>query len=225
MLRRLYTVVVQNIRKAREKIPKKRNEPHSFKVNDMVLVKDPDAAVFKPRYQPNFRVREVFGNKRIEVQDERGHKSIRRSAHVKYIEPGEKVVKQLPSEKVLKNYGRSSKLLLAAKDIPDLHFDAMEVKEKGESSERTDVMEIIDVETKRNMTVSQNSDFREHSKNLLESVAGEAPQQASEQRSVEKAMDPEVHKRTSENREHSRNSRSSEKGQMRKHQEICASNA
>ena len=35
MLRRLYMVVVQNIRKAREKIPKKRNEPHSFKVNDM----------------------------------------------------------------------------------------------------------------------------------------------------------------------------------------------
>ena len=133
MLRRLYTVVIQNIRKAREKIPKKRNEPHSFKVNDMVLVKDPDAAVFKPRYQPNFRVTAIFGNNRIEVQDERGHKSIRRSAHVKYIEPSEKVVKQLPSEKVLKNYGRRSKLLLAAKDIPDLQFDAAEQEEKGES--------------------------------------------------------------------------------------------
>ena len=76
--------------------------------------------------------------------------------------------------------------MLAAKDIPDLHFDMTEVKEKGESSERTNVMEIIDVETKRNMTVSQNSNFREHSKNLLESVAGGALQQANEQRSVEK---------------------------------------
>ena len=113
MLRRLYTVVVQNIHKAREKIPKKEDELHSFKVNDMVLVKDPDAAVFEPRYQPNFRVRAIFGNNRIEVQDECGHKSIRRSAHVKYIKPSEKVVKQLPREKVLKNYGRSSKLLLA----------------------------------------------------------------------------------------------------------------
>ena len=211
MLRRLYTIVVQNIHKAREKLPKKEDGPHDFKVNNMVLVKDPDAAVFEPRYQPNFRVTAIFGKNRIEVQDEHGHKSIRRSAHVKYIEPGEKVVKQLPSKKVLKNYGRSSKLLLAAKDIPDLHFNATEAKEKGESSERTDVMEIIDVETKRNMTVSQNSDFQEHSKNLLESVAGEAPQQASEQRSMEKAMDPEVHKRTSEYREHSRNLRSSEK--------------
>ena len=99
----------------------------------------------------------------------------------------------------------------AQKDTPDLHFDVMEEKEKGKFSERTDVMEIIDVETKRDVAISQNSDFREHSKNSLESVAGEASQQASEQRSMEKVMDPEVHKRTSEYREHSQNPWSSEK--------------
>ena len=101
-LRRLYMIVVQNIRKAREKLPKKEDGPHNFKVNDMVLVKDPDAAVFKTRYETNFKVTAIFSNNRIEVQDEHEHKSIRRSSHVKYIEPGEKVVKQLPSEKVLK---------------------------------------------------------------------------------------------------------------------------
>ena len=39
-------------------------------------------------------------------QDERGHKSIRRSAHVKYIAPSEKVVKQLPAgvEKLWKKF-------------------------------------------------------------------------------------------------------------------------
>ena len=177
----------------------------------MVLVKNPDAAVFEPRYQPNFRVTAIFGNNRIEVQDEHGHKSIRRSAHVKYIEPSEKVIQQLPSEQVVKNYGRSSKLLLATKDIPDLQFDAAEVKEKGEPSDRTDVMEIIDVNTKGSMTVSQNSDFREHSKNSLESAAGEGPEQANEQRSMEKMMDPEMHNRISEYRELSQKSRSSEK--------------
>ena len=129
-LRRLYTVVVQNIRKAREKLPKKEDELHNFNVNDMVLVKDPDTAVFEPRYQPNFRVTAIFSNNRIEVQDEWGHKSIKRSTHVKYIEPSEKVIKQLPSEGVLKNYGRSSKLLLAEKDIPDLHCDTTETKRK-----------------------------------------------------------------------------------------------
>ena len=210
-LRRLYTVVIQNICKAREKITKNRDEPHSFKVNDMVLVKDPDAAVFGPRYQPNFRVRAIFSNNRIKVQDECGHKSIRRSAHIKYIEPSEKVIQQLPSEQVLKNYGRSLKLLLTAKDIPDLQFNVAEAKEKGESSERTDVVEIIDMDKNRSVMMSQNSDFREHSKNLLENAAGEALEQASEQRSVKKMIHLQLHNRTSEYRELSQKSRSSEK--------------
>ena len=195
MLRRLYTIVVQNIRKAREKLPKKENEPHNFRINNMVLVKDPDAAVFEPRYQLNFRVTAIFSDNRIEVQDERGHKSIRRSAHVKYIEPSEKVVKQLPSEQVLKNYGRSSKLLLAEKDIPDLHFDIMDAKEKNKMSERTDVMVIMNVDTKEN---TQNSNSREHSRNLLESVAGGAPDRMNQQENVEKKIGPKLLKGTSE---------------------------
>ena len=207
-LRRLYTVVVQNIHKAREKIPKKQDEPHSFKVNDMVLVKDPDAAVFEPRYQPNFRVTAIFSNNRMEVQDECGHKSIR-SSHVKYIEPSEKIVQQLPGEQVLKNYGRSSKLLLSAKDVPDLQFDVAKSEERGESAVRTDVVEMIDMDT--SVTASQNSDSQEHSKNSLERTAGEASDQASEQRSVEKMMDLELHNRTSEYREHSQKSQNSEK--------------
>ena len=211
-LRRLYMVVVQNIRKAREKLPKKEDEPHSFKVNNMVLVKDPDAAVFESRYQPNFRVTAIFSNNRIEVQDECGHKSIRRSAHVKYIEPSEKVVQQLPSEQVLRNYGRSSKLLLAAKDIPDLQFGAAEPDKKGEPSERREVMEIMNVDTKGSCVIApQNSDFREHSINSLESAAGEAQEQISKQRSVQKTMDLEPHSGTSECREHSQKLRSSEK--------------
>ena len=172
----------------------------------MVLVKDPDAAVFEPRYQPNFRVTAIFGNNRIEVQDERGHKSVRRSAHVKYIAPSEKVAKQLPSEQLLKNYGRSLKLLLAEKDIPDLHFDIKDRKEKGDSSE---VMEIMDVNT-GGMT-PLNSNFREHSRNSLESAAGEALELVSEQRSVKQALDLELHSNPSEYREHSQKSRNSGK--------------
>ena len=206
-LRRLYMIVVQNIRKAREKLPKKEEESHNFKVNDMVLVKDPDAAVFEPRYQPNFRVMAIFGNNRIEVQDERGHKSIRRSAHVKYIVPSEKVVKQLPSEQVLKNYGRSSKLLLAEKDIPDLHFDVTETKEKGKPSERADVMEIMNVDTKES---AKNSDSREHSRNLLESVAGGALHRMNQDRNMERTIGAKVLKETSEYRELSQELRSSE---------------
>ena len=59
--------------------------------------------------------------------------------------------------------------------------------------------------------VSANSDFQEHSKNLLESAAGEAQDQASEQRSVKKMMGLEPHNRISECREYSQKLRSSEK--------------
>ena len=203
-LRRLYTIVVNNIRKARMKLPKKEEEPHKFKVNDMVLVKDPDAAVFEPRYQPNFRVTAIFGNNRIEVQDERGHKSVRRSAHVKYITPSEKVVNQLPSEQVVKNYGRSSKLLLAEKDIPDLHF---EVKDNGDPPEKTEVMELMNVNTEDCVTEPRNSEFKKHSRNSLENVAGEAQERVQDQRSLKQALDSELLSNTSEYREHSQNSR------------------
>ena len=210
-LRRLYTIVVQNIRKAREKLPKKEEEPHKFKVNDMVLVKDPDAAVFEPRYQPNFRVTAIFGNNRIEVQDERGHKSVRRSAHVKYIDRSEKVEKQLPSEEVVKNYGRSAELLLAPRDIPDLQFAVTEREEKGDSPEKTEVTEIVDVDTRCSVIATQNSDFRERSGNSLESVAGQALERESEQRIVRRSLNSQLHSNASECGEHSQKSRDSGK--------------
>ena len=200
--------MVQNIRKAREKLPKKEDEPHNFKVNDMVLVKDPDAAVFEPRYQPNFRVMAIFGKNRIEVQDEQGHKSIRRSAHVKYIAPSKKVVEQLPGEQVLKNYGRSSKLLLAEKDIPDLHFDVMGAKEKNKPSERADLMVIMNVDTKESMQIS---DFREYSRSSLESVAGGASDRINQHRNVGKTIVPKLLKGSSEYRELSQKSWNSER--------------
>ena len=209
-LRRLYTIVVQNICKAREKLPKKEEEPHKFKVNDMVLVKDPDAAVFEPRYQPNFRVTAIFGNNRIEVQDECGHKSVRRSAHVKYIDPSEKVEKQLPSEELVKNYGRSAKLLLAPRDIPDLQFAVAEREEKGDSPEKTEVTEIVDVDTRCSVIATQNSDFRERSRNPLESAAGEARERENVEmprKLVKRPLIREMQLQHSECREHSQNSR------------------
>ena len=115
-LRRLYAVVAENLKKARKKGNEQQNKQLGVKINDLVLVKDPDSAVFELRFQPNFRVTAIYGNNRIEVQDEKGNKSIRRSAHVKKIDPAEKVIQQLPPREVLENYGRSAKLLISTKD-------------------------------------------------------------------------------------------------------------
>ena len=121
--------------------------------------------------------------------------------------------------------GRSLKLLLAAKDIPDFQFDAAEPDEEGESSERTDVMEIMDVDTKESAPIQQNSDSWEHSRNLLESAAGGASDQVNQQRSLGKTMDPELHSGTSEYRELPQKSWSSKKsGRWGNVKKTCAPN-
>ena len=153
-LRRLYAVVAENIKKVRDQQPQRMETPLKLKVNDMVMVKDPDAAVFQPRYQPNYRVTAIFGNNRIEVQDEKGHKSIRRSAHVKFIEPKDKVVAQLPSAETLKQYGRGAKLLITHKDIPDLQF-------QGEGEGETLEVNAVNVQEPEVPALEEGSD--EHS--------------------------------------------------------------
>ena len=91
-LRKLYTVAAENIRRAREKHPRQRAAVHRFQVNDLVLVKDPDSAVFEPRYMPNYRIVAIHGKNRIEVQDEKGHKSIRRVRSCETMSPSRKSV-------------------------------------------------------------------------------------------------------------------------------------
>ena len=125
---------------------------------------------------------------------------------MKYIDPSEKVEKQLPSEEVVKNYGRSAKLLLAPRDIPDLQFAVAEREEKGDSPEKTEVTEIVDVDTRCSVIATQNSAFREDSQNSLESVAGEAQVRLRDQRSLEQVLDSKLHSNTSEYREHSQKS-------------------
>ena len=129
-LRRMYAVIAENMKKIQEQRPKKPETPLKIKINDLVMVKDPDSAVFQPRYQPNYRVTAIFGNNRIEVQDERGQKSVRKSAHVKAVEPKDKIIQQIPTEDILKQYGRGAKLLINRKDIPDLQ---LQILEQGET--------------------------------------------------------------------------------------------
>ena len=116
----------------------------------MVLVRDLDSAVFKPRYQPNYRVTAIFGDNQIQVQDEKGHKSVRRSSHINYVEPAEKLMQQLPGKEILQKYGRSPKLLIAARDTPDLRFKVEKTEKSDEVRESADkVQKVMD-----NLTLS-----------------------------------------------------------------------
>ena len=107
-------------------------------MNDLVLVKDPESAVFEPRYMPNYRVTAIFGRNRIEVQDEKGNKSVRRAAHVKVCQPVDRVINQLPPQTVYEQYGRTSKLLIHPKDVPHILLQLFEEQrqttEEGEKN-------------------------------------------------------------------------------------------
>ena len=120
---------------------------------------------------------------------------------MKYIEPSEKVEKQLPSKEVIKNYGRSAKLLLAPRDIPDLHFAVTEREDEGDSPDKIDVIELMNVNTED--CCPRNRDFRGHSRNSLESVADKETAETKEKRTFSRDM----HLQYGECREHSQNSR------------------
>ena len=141
-LRKLYTVVAENIRKAREKQPQQELPPTKIHVNDLVLVKDPDSAAFDPKYMPNYRVTAVYGRNRIEVQDEKGNKSVRRAAHIKICEPVDKVIHQLPPQAVYEQYGRRSKLLIHPRDVPEIPLQIFEqCKNKLEKIDECDELQ------------------------------------------------------------------------------------
>ena len=104
-----------------------------------MLVKDPESAVFEPKYMPNYRVTAIFERNRIEVQDEKGNKSIRRAAHVKVCHPVDKVIDQLPPQIVYEQYGRTSKLLIHPKDVPYIPLQLFEERRQNTEEGKKDI--------------------------------------------------------------------------------------
>ena len=156
-LRKLYTVAAENIRRAREKHPRQDTAAPRFQVNDLVLVKDPDSAVFEPRYLPNYRIIAIQGKNRIEVQDEKGHKSVRRSGHVKPCHPAAKVCHQLPPREVYEQYGRTSKLLLHPKDVPHIPLEVFKEEQEVEKTKNNDT-ELFSVDGLKEPLVDDHDD-------------------------------------------------------------------
>ena len=168
-LRKLYTVAAENIRRAREKHPRQKAAVPRFQVNDLVLVKDPDSAVFEPRYMPNYRIVAIHGKNRIEVQDEKGHKSIRRSGHVKPCHPAEKVCHQFPSQEVYEQYGRTSKLLIHPRDIPHIPLEVFREQRQIKKSEDHNIeLSLIDSQKEPLVDNHDESRSRAGNENLVE---------------------------------------------------------
>ena len=106
-------------------------QENSFKVNDLVLVRDVTSGAFAPRYMPNYSVVEIHGPNRIVVRDEKGIESVRRSSHLKVCKLKDKMAAMLPDTDEYRQFGRNAKLLLHPKDVPDLQFSS-KTEKKGE---------------------------------------------------------------------------------------------
>ena len=91
-------------------------------MNDLVLVRDVTSGAFALIYIPNYRIMAIHGPNRIVVRDEKGNKTVRRASHLKVCDLKEKVSAMTPEEDEYSKFGRSTRLLLHPKDVPDLHF-------------------------------------------------------------------------------------------------------
>ena len=99
----------------------------------MVLVRDPTSGAFAPRYMPNYRIVAVHGPNRITVRDEKGNETVRRASHLKVCDWKQKVTSMVPDQGEYDKFGRSTKLLIHPKDIPNVQFDR-KARNKGEIS-------------------------------------------------------------------------------------------
>ena len=75
---------------------------------------------------------------RIVVRDEKGNETLRRASHLKACDLKQKVASMTPEQEEYDKFGRSIKLLIHPKDIPDLQFDG-ESRVKGEILPNTEI--------------------------------------------------------------------------------------
>ena len=87
---------------------------------------------------PNYRIVAIHGPNRIVVRDERGNETLRRASHLQACELKGKVASMTPEQEEYDKFGRSTKLLIHPKDIPDLQF-AQESRSKGKIPTSTEI--------------------------------------------------------------------------------------
>ena len=157
-LQRMYQVTAENLKKAREKENELEERRNKFKIGDLVLVKDINSNVFEPKFTPHFRVVAIYGPNNIKVKNNVGKTQVRRAAHLKLMDPVDKVVAQTPAEETFRKFGRVSKLQLPKSCIPDLNLklppienseenasDAEKGSSHGKAEQCTEVAEIHEI--------------------------------------------------------------------------------
>ena len=155
LLKKLYLVTAENIKRAKDRRdPASQTEVKTmFKVNDQVLVRDVTSGAFAPRYTPHNRVVAVHGPNRIVIVDEKGNETVRRASHLKHCDAKTKFASMVPENNEYEEFGRSTKLLLHPKDVPELHFPMEDNSDMVEQVVINNVTEsLVEVATQHHKT-------------------------------------------------------------------------
>ena len=121
---RLYAVTAENFKKAREKenTETETNLGNAPKIGDLVLVRNVNSGIFKPKYSPNYRIIAIYGNNHIAVKAPDGKVQVQHRGHIKKIDPVDKVISLVPSVEDYQKFRMKTKLLIHPDNISDTNI-------------------------------------------------------------------------------------------------------
>ena len=116
--------MAENLKRAREKesTETETNPRNDLKIGDLVLVRNVNSGMFKPKYSPNYRIIANYGNNHIAVKAPDGKVQVWHRGHIKKIDPVDKVISLVPSAEDYQKFGRKTKLLIHPDNIPDTNI-------------------------------------------------------------------------------------------------------
>ena len=120
-LQRIYLLVAENLRLARERMHKNQ-QPHPTKLRpgDMVMIRTHSEEQFKPLYKGYYRIISFKGNQVefLKINAKQGKKpKMVHISDVKYVMPADSIIPHLP---IPNQFGRMTKYNLNPKNVPDL---------------------------------------------------------------------------------------------------------
>ena len=120
-LQRIYLLVAENLRLARERMHKNQQPyPTKLKPGDMVMIRTHKGGQFQPMYKGYYRIISFKGNQVEVINIEKNKKSkMVHISDVKYVMPVDSIIPHLP---IPNQFGRMTKYNLNLKNVPDLQW-------------------------------------------------------------------------------------------------------
>ena len=119
-LQRIYYMVAENLKLARERQTKQKPyHPIKLKTEDMVMIKTHADGQFQPIYKGYYRIVSFKGNQVQVILCEGGKPHFVHITDVKYVLPADNVISHIPT---FNQFGRKTKLNLNPDVVPDLKW-------------------------------------------------------------------------------------------------------